>query len=98
MVEAVGDAPPRYLLRDRDSIYDARFRTRLRGLGVRCLLSPPRSPLANASCERLVVTLRRDSLDHIMVFGERHAERILREYLFYYQAGPTAASATSRPR
>jgi hypothetical protein len=54
MVEAVGDAPPRYLLRDRDSIYDARFRARLRGLGVRCLVSPPRTPLANAICERLV--------------------------------------------
>ncbi len=88
MVEAVGDAPPRYLLRDRDSIYDARFRARLRGLGVRCLLSPPRAPLANAICERLVGTLRRDCLDHIMVFGERHAERILREYLRYYQGRP----------
>jgi transposase InsO family protein len=52
MVEAVGDAPPRYLLRDRDSIYDARSRARLRGLGVRCLLSPPKAPMANAICER----------------------------------------------
>ena len=49
MIEAVGDAPSRFLLRDRDSIYDARFRRRLRGLGVRGLLSPPRAPLANAS-------------------------------------------------
>src|SRR5258708_30436249 len=44
MVEAGGDARPRYLLCDRDSIYDARLRARLRGLGVRCLLSPPRAP------------------------------------------------------
>jgi hypothetical protein len=44
MIEAVGDTPPRYLLHDRDSIYDACFRARLRGLGVRCLLSPPRAP------------------------------------------------------
>jgi transposase InsO family protein len=81
MIEAVGDAPPRYLLRDRDSIYDARFRGRLRGIGVRCLLSPPRAPLANAICERLVGTLRRECLDHVLVFSERHAERILREYV-----------------
>jgi hypothetical protein len=46
VIEAVGDAPPRYLLHDRDSIYDARFRVRLRGLGVKCPLSPPRAPLA----------------------------------------------------
>jgi transposase InsO family protein len=84
MVEAVADAPPRHLLHDRDSIYDAHFRRRLHGLGVRCLRSPPRAPLANAICERLVRTLRRDCLDHIPVFSERHAERILREYVRYY--------------
>src|ERR1019366_6599870 len=76
MIEAVGDAPPRYLLHDRDSIYDGRFRGRLRGLGVRCLLSRPRAPLANAICERLVGTLRRDCLDHVLVFSERQTERI----------------------
>jgi transposase InsO family protein len=85
MVEAVGDAPPRYVLRDRDSDYDARFRARLRGLGVRCLLSPLRAPLANATCERLVGTLRRDCVDHIMVVSERHTGRVLREYVRYYQ-------------
>ncbi|HEV3193348.1 MAG TPA: integrase core domain-containing protein [Polyangiaceae bacterium] len=88
MVEAVGDAPPRYLPRDRDSIYDARFRARLRGLGVRSLPSPPRAPLANAICERLVGTLRRDCLDHLLVLSERHAGRILREYVRYYHGHP----------
>jgi putative transposase len=72
----------------RDSIYDVRFRVRLRGLGVRCPLSPPRAPLANAICERLVGTLRRDCLDHVLVLSERHAERILREYVRYYQGRP----------
>jgi putative transposase len=88
MVEVVGDESPRYLLRDRDSIYDARFRARLRGLRVRCLLSPPRAPMANAICERLVGTLRRDCLDHVLVLSERHAERILREYVGYYHGRP----------
>jgi transposase InsO family protein len=96
-IEAVGDAPPRYLLHDRDSIYDGRFRGRLRGLGVRCLLSPPRAPLANAVCERLVGTLRRDCLDHVLVFSERHAERILREYVRYYHGRPHRSLRTQPP-
>jgi transposase InsO family protein len=88
MIEAVGDAPPRYLLHDRDSIYDGRFRMRLRGLGVRCLLSPPRAPMANAIGERLVGTLRRDCLDHVLVFNDRRAERIVREYVRYHHGRP----------
>jgi transposase InsO family protein len=64
---------------------------------ARGLLSPPRAPLANAICERLVGTLRRDCLDHVMVFSERHAERILREYVRYYH-GRIAACAPSRPQ
>jgi putative transposase len=97
MVEAVGDAPPRYLLHDRDSIYDARFRARLRGLGVRCLRSPPRAPQANAICERLVGTLRRDCLDHLLLFGERHAERVLREYVRYYHGRPHRSLRAQAP-
>jgi transposase InsO family protein len=93
MIEAVGDAPSRFLLRDRDSLYDARFR----GLGVRGLLSPPRAPLANAICERLVGTLRRDCLDHVLVFSERHAERILREYVRYYHGRPHRGLRTQPP-
>jgi transposase InsO family protein len=83
-VEAVGEFPPRFLLHDRDSIYDSWFRKRLRGLGVRRLVSPPRAPQMNAICERLIGTLRRDCLDHVLVFGERHAEPILREYVDYH--------------
>ena len=97
MIEAVGDAPPRYLLHDRDSIYDGRFRGRLRGLGVRCLLSRPRAPLANAICERLVGTLRRDCLDHVLVFSERQTEHILREYVRYYHGRPHRSLRTQPP-
>jgi transposase InsO family protein len=97
MIEAVGDAPPRYLLHDRDSIYDEPFRGRLRGLGVRGLLSPPSAPLANAICKRLVGTLRRDCLDHVLVFSERHAERILREYVCYYHGRPHRSLRTQPP-
>ena len=50
------------------------------GLGIRELLTPPRAPTANAYCERVVGTLRRDCLDHLLVWDDRQAERLLREY------------------
>ena len=61
MVEAAADADfaPRFLLRDRDSIYGANFRRRVRGLGTRVLLTPPRTPQANSFVERVIGTLRR---------------------------------------
>jgi putative transposase len=53
--------------------------------------------MANAICERLVGTLRRDCLDHVLVFGERHAERILREYVRYYHRRPHRSLQTQPP-
>jgi putative transposase len=70
---------------------------RLGGLGVRRLLSPPRAPTANAICERLVGTLRRDCLDHVLVFSARQAERILREYVRYYQGRPHRSLCAQPP-
>jgi transposase InsO family protein len=88
-VEAVcdrDDQSPRFLIRDRDSIYGAWFGQRVKSFGTKCLLSPPRSPQANAFCERVIGTLRRECLDNIIVIvrDQRHAERVLREYLRYY--------------
>jgi transposase InsO family protein len=63
----------------------------LKSLALRTPLASatrPRAPQANAICERLVGTLRRDCLDHLLVFGERHTERVLREYVRYYHARP----------
>ena len=79
---------PRFLIRDRDSIYGAEFRRRVRSCGTRCLLTPPRSPQANSYCERIVGTLRRECLDHVIVLDERHAERVLREFVRYYHGRP----------
>jgi transposase InsO family protein len=77
VVEAVGaHEPPRFLLHDRDAIYGESFGQRVRGLGVRELVTPPRSPTANAYCERVVGTLRRDCLDHLLVWDDRQAERL----------------------
>ncbi len=86
-VEAVCDRDnqaPRFLIRDRDSIYGAWFSQRVEGFGTKCLLSPPRSPQANSFCERVIGTLRRECLDHIIIRDQRHAERVLREYVRYY--------------
>jgi transposase InsO family protein len=89
VVEAIGDRlPPRFLLHDRDGIYGDVFRCRVRGLGVRELVTPPRAPKTNAYCERVVGTLRRDCLDHVLVWDERQAERLLREYVRYYHGRP----------
>ena len=83
-VEAVADRDnenPRFMIRDRDSIYGKEFRRRVKSCGTRCLITPPRSPKANAICERLNGTLRRDCLDHIIVIDDVHADRVLKEYV-----------------
>jgi len=90
LVEATGDAQyvPRFLVHDRDSVYGGFFRARVRGLGTRLLATPPRAPQANGFCERVIGTLRRDCLDHIIVRDHGHAERVLGAYTAYYQGRP----------
>jgi transposase InsO family protein len=72
------------LIRDRDAKYSGSFDEVLRCDGVRVIRTPIRSPKANAFAERFVRTVRRECLDHILIFGERHLERILREYVRHY--------------
>jgi len=90
IVEATADAlePPRFLIHDRDSIYGGAFRHRVRGLGTRLLVTPPRAPRDNSFAERVIGTLRRDCFDHIIVKDEQHAERVLRDYVAYYHGRP----------
>jgi len=90
LVEATADGrqSPRFLIHDRDSIYGADFCRRVRGLGTRLLATPPRAPKANAYCERVIGTLRRDCFDHFIVRDEQHAGRVLREYSSFYQGRP----------
>jgi hypothetical protein len=89
-VEATADAGvvPRFVVHDRDSIYGGVFRTRVRGLGTRFLITPPRCPQANSFSERVIGTIRRGCTDHVLVRDARHAERILTDYLAYYHARP----------
>src|SRR2546422_9382871 len=78
------DSAPRYLLHDRDSIYGGPFRQRVRGMGVREVLTAPRSPWQNPYAERLIGSIRRECLDHIIVFSESSLRRTLKSYFDYY--------------
>src|SRR6266436_2102088 len=78
------DSSPRYLIRDRDTAYGVVFRQRLRAMGIRDKPTAPRSPWQNPYVERLIGTIRRECLDHIIVFGEAHLRRILGRYAAYY--------------
>ncbi len=85
LVEAFpGDTAPRWLLRDRDNIYDERVRRRIASLAITEVVSSPRSPWQNAYIERVIGSLRRECLNHVIVLNETHLRRILRAYLAYY--------------
>jgi transposase InsO family protein len=75
---------PRYLIRDRDGIYGVAVRRRQRAMGIRDKPIAPGSPWQNGYAERPIGTIRRECLDHLMVFGEAHLRRILGEYTAYY--------------
>ena len=72
------DTAPAYLVRDNDGAYGPVFARRLRAMGIRDRPIAPRSPWQNAYVERLIGTIRRDCLDHVLIFGEQHLRRSLR--------------------
>ena len=75
---------PAYLVRDNDGAYGQAFTRRLRAMGIRDRPTSPRSPWQNPYAERLIGTLRRECLDHVLIFGERHLRRNLALYSSYY--------------
>jgi putative transposase len=83
------DSAPRYLLRDRDCIYGGEFRRRVTGMRIAEVLTAPRSPWQNPYAERVIGTIRRELLDHVIVLGEQHLRRRLQIYLRYYHASRT---------
>jgi transposase InsO family protein len=78
------DEAPRYLIRDRDGAYGDAFRRCAQSLGIEEVLSAPQSPWQNPFAERLIGTIRRECLDHLIVINKRHLHRILSSYLDYY--------------
>jgi transposase InsO family protein len=80
------ETAPKYLLRDRDAIYGDVFVRRVKGLGMSEIVIAPRAPWQNPFAERVIGSIRRECLDHVIVFNERHLRRLLRRYLAYYNA------------
>ncbi|HEY4932547.1 MAG TPA: integrase core domain-containing protein [Terriglobales bacterium] len=90
MVEAFADRDAtRYLIRDRDATYGNEFRRRIQSLGMKEIITAPRSPWQNAFAERLIGSIRRECLDHIVVLNQRHLRKMLRNYLAYYHRSRT---------
>ncbi len=76
---------PKYLIRDRDGIYGLNFQKRLQHMGIEEVVIAPRSPWQNPLVERVIGSIRRECLDHVIILSEAHLLKILSEYIDYYQ-------------
>jgi len=93
LIDACGqEESPRHLIRDRDQVYGERFSRQARLLDIREAVIAPRSPWQNAYAERVIGSLRRECLDHVVVVGERHLLGILSKYVDYYNRTRTHLS------
>jgi transposase InsO family protein len=93
LTEAYGwQQPPRYIVRDRDCVYGAVVIQRFRAMGIRDRPISPRSPWQNGYSERLIGSIRRECLDHVVVFSERHLRHLLNSYQKYYNEARTHLS------
>src|SRR5262249_28454269 len=93
LTEAYGwQQTPRSIVRDRDCVYGEVVIQRLRAMGIRDRPISPRSPWQNGYSERLIGSIRRDCLDHVVVFGERHLRHLLNSYQKYYNDARTHLS------
>jgi len=86
------DTAPRFLLRDRDASYGPTFRNRVQAMAIEQVVTAPRSPWQNAYVERIIGSIRRECLDHVIIFGERHLRRVLSAYCDYYHRSRTHLS------
>ena len=83
------DANARFLLHDCDTTFDAAFGRAVEAFGLTAVRTAPRSPWQNPYVERVIGSIRRECLDHVIVFNERHLRRVLRTYIAYYQRSRT---------
>jgi putative transposase len=90
LVDAFPDeSAPAYLLRDRDQVYGQQFRHRVKRMGIDEVLTASQSPWQNPFAERLIGSIRRECLNHVLVVNQRHLHRILTRYLVYYHQART---------
>ena len=83
------DTVPKYLILDRDLIYGKYFRQRVRNMGIREVVIEPRSPWQNPYAERLIGSMRRECLNHVIVLSKNHLLKILSSYFKYYNQDRT---------
>ena len=100
LIEAMPwNSGPRFLIRDRDRAYGPSFVPHARRLGIETVLTPIASPRANAVAERVVGTLRRECLDHVIIVNERHLRLVLREFVRHYnEQRPHRGLSLAAPR
>ena len=98
LTEAYGwKETPRYLIRDRDCVYGEAFVRRVGAMGIRDRPISARSPWQNGYAERLIGSIRRDCLDHVVVLGEQHLRHLLKSYQDYYNEVRTHLSLNKDP-
>jgi hypothetical protein len=86
------ETAPRFLLRDRDASYGSVFSNRVAAMGITEVATAPRSPWQNPYVERVIGSIRRECLDHVIIFNERHLRRVLSSYVDYYHLTRTHLS------
>ena len=86
------DTAPRYLMRDRDASFGEAFRYRVKAMGIKEVVTAPRSPWQNPYVERIIGSIRRECLEHIIVFNEGHLRNVLSSYFQYYHKTRTHLS------
>jgi putative transposase len=87
-----GDEPHRFVMHDHDSIYSEGVDRTIAAMGLTVLRTPVRAPQANAFCERLIGTIRRECLDFVIPLNERHVRSVLAEWVAHYNRGRPHAS------
>ena len=86
------DTGPKYLMRDRDSIFGVFFRKRVKNMGIKEVISTPQSPWQNPFVERVIGSIRRECTDHVIVLNQDHLKSVLCSYFDYYHSDRTHLS------
>jgi putative transposase len=87
----------RFLIHDRDSVFTTAFTDVFKAEGLRIITTLPRTPRMNATCERVIGTLRRELLDRTLILNERHLALVIREYVNHYNGHRPRQSRQQRP-
>jgi len=91
------DEAPRYLIRDRDAIFGSVVGATIKGMGTQAVVTVPRSPWQNPFVERLIGSIRRECLDHVIVWNESSLRRILQSHFEYYESSRTHLALRKDP-